>query len=239
MTKGTTRRERKYRKKAVSVCKITSTSSNSGAAKNAVNHRHHHPPPQEHGHLVTTALTQSAATGGGASLSSVSQTSHSAALQSSTQKVRQPSRRSLVASMRSSSPHLIRRVFQRRPQISSLHFLKHLGSIYRRKSTLLDLWTISIFFNYSPRSSTRSSSFSSIGRRQCQVRCILSLYRRSHPSTRWIRLHRKLDTRSTSHHHRAELAGHASARSDRTIARTIGRDTLLCSRSHHLSVSER
>ena len=31
MTKGTTRRERKYRKKAVSVCKITSTSSNPNA----------------------------------------------------------------------------------------------------------------------------------------------------------------------------------------------------------------
>jgi len=32
MTKGTTRRERKYRKKAVSVCKITSTSSHANAA---------------------------------------------------------------------------------------------------------------------------------------------------------------------------------------------------------------
>ncbi len=50
MTKGTTRRERKYRKKAVSVCKITSTSSHSNAtAKN---------PHQEHGLLNTTTNTR-------------------------------------------------------------------------------------------------------------------------------------------------------------------------------------
>lgn len=40
MTKGTTRRERKYRKKAVSVCKITSTSSNSNAMNNSSAHNH-------------------------------------------------------------------------------------------------------------------------------------------------------------------------------------------------------
>ncbi|CAF0768474.1 unnamed protein product [Adineta ricciae] len=40
MTKGTTRRERKYRKKAVSVCKITSTSSNSNAMNNPSAHNH-------------------------------------------------------------------------------------------------------------------------------------------------------------------------------------------------------
>jgi len=44
MTKGTTRRERKYRKKAVSVCKITSTSSNSNAGnKNPNIHNQEHP----------------------------------------------------------------------------------------------------------------------------------------------------------------------------------------------------
>ena len=37
MTKGTTRRERKYRKKAVSVCKITSTSSNPNNNNNNIN----------------------------------------------------------------------------------------------------------------------------------------------------------------------------------------------------------
>jgi hypothetical protein len=44
MTKGTTRRERKYRKKAVSVCKITSTSSNSNVGnKNPNIHNQEHP----------------------------------------------------------------------------------------------------------------------------------------------------------------------------------------------------
>ncbi|CAF0883141.1 unnamed protein product [Rotaria sordida] len=51
MTKGTTRRERKYRKKAVSVCKITSTSSNSNATNNSIRNN------QEHGLLVTTTDT--------------------------------------------------------------------------------------------------------------------------------------------------------------------------------------
>jgi hypothetical protein len=53
MTKGTTRRERKYRKKAVSVCKITSTSSNSNAAtKNTTI------PNQEHALVVPTNNTR-------------------------------------------------------------------------------------------------------------------------------------------------------------------------------------
>ncbi|CAF4196198.1 unnamed protein product, partial [Rotaria sp. Silwood2] len=51
MTKGTTRRERKYRKKAVSVCKITSTSSNSNTTNNSIRSN------QEHGLLVTTTET--------------------------------------------------------------------------------------------------------------------------------------------------------------------------------------
>jgi hypothetical protein len=54
MTKGTTRRERKYRKKAVSVCKITSTSTNphdSGGSTGASG-------GHEHGLLVTTTLLQ-------------------------------------------------------------------------------------------------------------------------------------------------------------------------------------
>jgi hypothetical protein len=53
MTKGTTRRERKYRKKAVSVCKITSTSSNSNAVQNSMGNN------QEQGLLVTTPGTPS------------------------------------------------------------------------------------------------------------------------------------------------------------------------------------
>jgi hypothetical protein len=53
MTKGTTRRERKYRKKAVSVCKITSTSSNSNAAtKNTT------VPNQEHALVVPANNTR-------------------------------------------------------------------------------------------------------------------------------------------------------------------------------------
>jgi hypothetical protein len=56
MTKGTTRRERKYRKKAVSVCKITSTSSMTNAGNKSLGNN------QEHGLLVTTALAQSAST---------------------------------------------------------------------------------------------------------------------------------------------------------------------------------
>jgi hypothetical protein len=51
MTKGTTRRERKYRKKAVSVCKITSTSSNSNAVNNSMGNN------QEHGLLIANTLT--------------------------------------------------------------------------------------------------------------------------------------------------------------------------------------
>jgi hypothetical protein len=56
MTKGTSRRERKYRKKAVSVCKITSTSSNSNAVNNSVGNK------QEHGLLVTTSGTPTSQT---------------------------------------------------------------------------------------------------------------------------------------------------------------------------------
>ncbi|CAF3350613.1 unnamed protein product [Rotaria sp. Silwood1] len=57
MTKGTTRRERKYRKKAVSVCKITSTSSNSNANNNSIKNN------QDHAHLVTTTDTPPTTTG--------------------------------------------------------------------------------------------------------------------------------------------------------------------------------
>ncbi|CAF5207454.1 unnamed protein product, partial [Rotaria magnacalcarata] len=57
MTKGTTRRERKYRKKAVSVCKITSTSSNSTTTSNSNRNN------QEHGLLVTNSETLSAMNG--------------------------------------------------------------------------------------------------------------------------------------------------------------------------------
>jgi len=62
MTKGTTRRERKYRKKAVSVCKITSTSSNQNANANVNNNNNnnHH---QEHGLLIPNILTSSTTTG--------------------------------------------------------------------------------------------------------------------------------------------------------------------------------
>lgn len=63
MTKGTTRRERKYRKKAVSVCKITSTSATSNAGNKSVGNN------QEHGLLVTSALSQPA-TGTGSSSAS-------------------------------------------------------------------------------------------------------------------------------------------------------------------------
>ncbi len=51
MTKGTTRRDRKYQKKAVSVCKITSTSSNSNAITKNTNN-------QEHALLVSTTNTR-------------------------------------------------------------------------------------------------------------------------------------------------------------------------------------
>jgi hypothetical protein len=70
MTKGTTRRERKYRKKAVSVCKITSTSSNSNAgAKNPNIHN------QEHGSLVSASTTRtSTATPSGSQLNNNSNT---------------------------------------------------------------------------------------------------------------------------------------------------------------------
>ncbi|CAF3722357.1 unnamed protein product [Adineta steineri] len=51
MTKGTTRRERKYRKKAVSVCKITSTSSNSNVNNNSNKNN------QEQGLSIATNLT--------------------------------------------------------------------------------------------------------------------------------------------------------------------------------------
>lgn len=53
MTKGTARRERKYRRKAVSVCKITSTSSHSNGTSNK--------PGQTHG-LSTIHERLSAAT---------------------------------------------------------------------------------------------------------------------------------------------------------------------------------
>lgn len=55
MTKGTTRREGKYRRKAVSVCKITSTSS--AAAANNVNVNNH-----EHG-LIASANNARTTTG--------------------------------------------------------------------------------------------------------------------------------------------------------------------------------
>ncbi len=51
MTKGTTRRERKYRRKAVSVCKITSTSSTSNTVNNLVGNN------QERGLLIPNTLT--------------------------------------------------------------------------------------------------------------------------------------------------------------------------------------
>lgn len=65
MTKGTTRRERKYRKKAVSVCTITSTSSTAnGVPKNANN------PHTEPGLLLSTGNTRtSTATPSGSQLS--------------------------------------------------------------------------------------------------------------------------------------------------------------------------
>jgi hypothetical protein len=53
MTKGTTRRDRKYRKKAVSVCKITSTSSNSNAMTMQTNL-----PNEKHGLLVSNTNTR-------------------------------------------------------------------------------------------------------------------------------------------------------------------------------------
>ncbi len=53
MTKGTARRERKYRKKAVSVCKITSTSSSSNGTANNTNINNH-----EHGLLESTTNTR-------------------------------------------------------------------------------------------------------------------------------------------------------------------------------------
>jgi hypothetical protein len=53
MTKGTTRRDRKYRKKAVSVCKITSTSSNSNAMTNKTNL-----PNERHELLVSNTNTR-------------------------------------------------------------------------------------------------------------------------------------------------------------------------------------
>jgi hypothetical protein len=54
MTKGTTRRERKYRKKAVSVCKITSTSN-----QNANNNNNTNPTGNNHerGLLIPNTLT--------------------------------------------------------------------------------------------------------------------------------------------------------------------------------------
>ena len=57
MTKGTTRRERKYRKKAVSVCKITSTSSTSNAGNNLLGSS------QERGLLIPNTLTPPTTTG--------------------------------------------------------------------------------------------------------------------------------------------------------------------------------
>lgn len=57
MTKGTTRRERKYRKKAVSVCKITSTSSNSHAGHHSLGNN------PEHGLLIPNTLTPPTTTG--------------------------------------------------------------------------------------------------------------------------------------------------------------------------------
>ena len=58
MTKGTSRRERKYRKKAVSVCKITSTSSNTNAAHNLMGNN------QEHALAVRTTMTPPTRTSG-------------------------------------------------------------------------------------------------------------------------------------------------------------------------------
>ena len=57
MTKGTTRRERKYRRKAVSVCKITSTSSNANAPNNSVSNN------PDRGLLIPNTLTPPTTTG--------------------------------------------------------------------------------------------------------------------------------------------------------------------------------
>ena len=53
MTKGTTRRERKYRKKAVSVCTITSTSSTANGVPKSANIPHPEP-----GLLLSTNTTR-------------------------------------------------------------------------------------------------------------------------------------------------------------------------------------
>ncbi|UJR26010.1 hypothetical protein I4U23_007356 [Adineta vaga] len=63
MTKGTTRRERKYRKKAVSVCKITSTSSNTNALNNSTGNN------TDQGLLIATNMSAAISAG----TSSVSQ----------------------------------------------------------------------------------------------------------------------------------------------------------------------
>ncbi|CAF0768370.1 unnamed protein product [Adineta steineri] len=76
MTKGTARRERKYRKKAVSVCKITSTSSNSNATINN----------QEHGSLVSTTNARTSTI-----TPSVSQSNNNSNIYSSQQQQQQQS----------------------------------------------------------------------------------------------------------------------------------------------------
>jgi len=61
MTKGTTRRERKYRKKAVSVCKITSTSNQNANANN--NNTNSTGNNHERGLLIPNTLTPPITTG--------------------------------------------------------------------------------------------------------------------------------------------------------------------------------
>jgi hypothetical protein len=127
MTKGTTRRERKYRKKAVSVCKITSTSSNSNATANNPNGNN-----QEHGLLASTTNTRTS-TG----TPSGSQHNHNSNPFSSPQPqinkvcyfVGEEKENFIVFRQ-----HRILHVFQSQLQNFFHLFLKHLVLIYQRKS---------------------------------------------------------------------------------------------------------
>ncbi|CAF3475990.1 unnamed protein product [Rotaria socialis] len=140
MTKGTTRRERKYRKKAVSVCKITSTSSTSSATSNPNRNN------QEHGLLVATSETLSTINGTSSQVNNNNNNNNFSPLHSQTNKTNSESIRipitpaEFIATLSQASRlNLPAKVDSSRP-LDDQYFLQLLAKIFDQELVVLINW---------------------------------------------------------------------------------------------------
>ncbi|CAF1362628.1 unnamed protein product [Rotaria sp. Silwood1] len=143
MTKGTTRRDGKYRRKAVSVCKITSTSN---AAVNNINTNN-----QEHGLLVSTTNTRITTTG----TSSGSQSIHNSNVLSSPQpqinktltsdstRIPIPTAEFLSILSQASRLNLLAKIDTNRP-LDDQYFLQLLAKVFDQELVVLINWAKSM-----------------------------------------------------------------------------------------------